>query len=152
MTRLKLAVLAAALISASTFAHEYQLKTLAIDHPFTRATPPGGSVAGAFMAIANQGKDADRLVGVASPAATSVQIHEMSMDGGVMRMRPVQGIDLKPGTTVQLKPGGFHVMLEGLKQPLKQGDEIPLTLSFEKAGSIAVMVQVEAMGAAAHAH
>ena len=88
MTRLKLAVLAAALISASTFAHEYQLKTLAIDHPFTRATPPGGSVAGAFMAIANQGKDADRLVGVASPAATSVQIHEMSMDGGVMRMRP----------------------------------------------------------------
>jgi periplasmic copper chaperone A len=139
MSRLHVALLAAALVSASAVAHEYQLKTLAIDHPFTRATPPGGSVAGAFMAIANQGKDADRLVGVTSPAAA------------VVRMRPVQGIDLKAGATVQLKPGGFHVMLEGLKQPLKLGDEIPLTLRFEKAGSIDVMVQVEAMGATAHA-
>jgi periplasmic copper chaperone A len=152
MSRLHVALLAAALVSASAVAHEYQLKTLAIDHPFTRATPPGGSVAGAFMAIANQGKDADRLVGVTSPAAAVVQIHEMSMDGAVMRMRLVQGIDLKAGATVQLKPGGFHVMLEGLKQPLKLGDEIPLTLRFEKAGSIDVMVQVEGMGATAHAH
>ena len=143
---------AAALVSGGAFAHDYQLKTLRIDHPFTRATPPGAKVAGAFMTIANQGKDADRLIKVASPAADLVQIHEMAVVGGIMKMRAVQGVDLKPGATTELRPGGFHVMLEGLKQPLRQGDKIPLTLTFEKAGSIEVNVDVEAMGAASHAH
>ena len=152
MSRLTLAILVAALASGGAFAHDYQLKTLHIEHPFTRATPPGAKVAGAFMAIANQGKDPDRLIKVASPAAGLVQIHEMAVDGGVMKMRAVQGVDLKPGATTELRPGGFHVMLEGLKQPLKQGERIPLTLTFEKAGSIEVMVDVEAMGAASHAH
>jgi copper(I)-binding protein len=152
MSRLTLAILAAALLSSGAFAHDYQLKTLHIDHPFARATPPGAKVAGAFMAIANQGKDPDRLISVASPAAGLVQIHEMAVDGGIMKMRAVQGVDLKPGATTELRPGGFHVMLEGLKQPLKQGDQIPLTLTFEKAGSIEVKVEVEAMVAASHAH
>jgi periplasmic copper chaperone A len=152
MSRLSLAVLAAALVSGAAIAHDYQLKTLHIEHPFTRATPPGAKVAGAFMAIANQGKDADRLIKVASPAADLVQIHEMAVDGGIMKMRAVQGVDLKPNTTTELRPGGFHVMLEGLKQPLKQGDNIPLTLTFEKAGSINVQLIVEAMGATAHTH
>jgi periplasmic copper chaperone A len=152
MSRLSFALFAAALLSGSAAAHDYQLKALAIDHPFTRATPPGGKVAGAFMAIENRGKDGDRLVGVTSSAAATAQLHEMAMDGAVMTMRPVQGIDLKPGATVQLRPGSYHVMLEGLKQPLKQGDEIPLTLTFEKSGSIDVSVKVEAMGAAFHSH
>jgi copper(I)-binding protein len=145
-------MLTAALVSGGAFAHDYQLKTLHIDHPFSRATPPGAKVAGAFMAIANQGKDPDRLINVASPAAGLVQIHEMAVDGGIMKMRAVQGVDLKPGATTELRPGGFHVMLEGLKQPLKQGDNIPLTLTFEKAGSIDVQLIVEAMGATAHTH
>ena len=152
MSRLTLAMLIAAFASGGAFGHDYQLKTLHIDHPFTRATPPGAKVAGAFMTIANKGKDPDRLIKVTSPAANLVQIHEMAIDGGIMKMRAVQGVDLKPGATVELRPGGFHVMLDGLKQPLKRGDQIPLTLTFEKAGSIEVKVDVEAMGAASHAH
>jgi len=117
-----------------------------------RATPPGAKVAGAFMNIENQGKEADRLVAASSPVAGFVEIHEMTMDGGLMKMRAVKGIDLKPGATVELRPGGYHVMLEDLKQPLKQGDQIPVLLTFEKAGVVEVKVHVEAMGAATHAH
>jgi periplasmic copper chaperone A len=152
MTRFTFALLVAACIAGAAFAHDYDLKTLHIDHPFTRATPPGGQVAGAFMSIENRGKDADRLISVTSPVAGLAQIHEMAMEGGLMKMRAVPGIELKPGSTVQLRPGGYHVMLEALKQPLKQGDEFPLTLTFEKAGSIEIKVAVEAMGAAMHPH
>jgi periplasmic copper chaperone A len=152
MTRLKLALLAAAFISGAAFAHDYELKSLAIGHPFTRATPPGAKSAGAFLTIANSGKEADRLVGVRSAIAGMVQIHEMAMDGSVMRMREVKGIDIKPGATVALSPGSYHVMLADLKQPLKEGDSFPLTLTFEKAGSIEVKVEVEAMGAGSHMH
>jgi periplasmic copper chaperone A len=146
------ALLAAALVCGAVFAHDYQVRMLHVSNPFARATPPGAKVAGAFMSIENQGKEADRLVGVTSPAAGVVAIHEMAMNGGVMTMHAVQGIDLKPGATVELRPGGYHVMLEDLKQPLKQGDQIPLLLTFEKAGAMEIKVKVEAMGAAAHTH
>ncbi len=145
-------------ISFATFAAggaiaaDYDLKALHIDHAFTRATPPGAQAAGAFLNIENRGTEADRLVGVASPIAGLAQIHEMAMDGGVMKMRAVRGIDLPPGAKVQLRPGGYHVMLESLKQPLKSGDAIPLTLTFEKAGSIDIKVAVESMGAGMPAH
>ncbi|HEY5307255.1 MAG TPA: copper chaperone PCu(A)C, partial [Casimicrobiaceae bacterium] len=109
-------------------------------------------VAGAFMTIRNQGTEADRLVSASSPVAGLVEIHEMAMDGGMMKMRAVKGIDIKPGATVELQPGGYHVMLEDLKQPLKEGDRIPVRLTFEKSGTVEVMVHVEAMGAAAHTH
>jgi len=141
-----------ALFAGGAFAHDYDLKSLHITHPFTRATPPGGQVAGAFMSIENRGKDTDRLVSVTSPVAGIAQIHEMAMDGGVMKMRAVKGIELKPGATVMLAPGGYHLMLEGLKQPLKEGDEIALLLTFERAGSIEVRAKVEAMGASRNPH
>ena len=146
------AFLAASLVSGSALADDYQLKSLRVSDPFVRATPPGAKVAGAFMSIANQGKDADRLVAARSPVAGVVEIHEMAMEGGLMKMRAVKGIDLKPGATVELRPGGYHVMLEDLKRPLQQGEQVPMTLVFEKAGSIEVNVRVEPMGAAAHAH
>ena len=76
----------------------------------------------------------------------------MVMDGGLMKMRAVKGIDLKPGATVELRPGGYHVMLEDLKQPLKEGDHVPLVLTFEKSGALEIKVNVGAMGAAAHKH
>ena len=136
----------------ATLAEDYQVKTLRVSNPFARATPPGAKVAGAFMTIKNVGPDADRLVSVSSPAAGLVEIHEMAMEGGMMKMRALKGIDLKPGATVELQPGGYHVMLEDLKQPLKQGEQIPVKLTFEKAGVVEVMVHVEAMGAAAHTH
>lgn len=156
MPRFQLALLVVApflaLLSGTAFAAGYDLKSLHIDQAFTRATPPAAQVAGAFLTIDNRGKDADRLVGASSPVAGLVEIHEMAMEGGVMKMRAVKGIDLPPGAKVQLKPGGYHVMLESLKQPLKAGDSIPLTLRFEKAGSIEIKVAVEAMGAGGHAH
>ena len=149
---ISVALLAASLACGAVFAHDYQVKSLHVSNPFARATPPGAKVAGAFMSIENQGKEADRLVGVTSPAAGVVAIHEMAMNGGVMKMHAVQSIDIKPGETVELRPGGYHVMLEDLKQPLKQGDQIPLMLTFEKAGAVEIKVNVGAMGAAAHTH
>jgi copper(I)-binding protein len=147
-----LAMLAAALASGTALAEEYKANTLRISNAFVRATPPGAKVAGAFMSIENQGKEADRLVSASSPVAGLVEIHEMAMDGGMMKMRAIKGVDLKPGATVELRPGGYHVMLEDLKQPLKQGDQIPVLLTFEKAGTVEIKVKVEPMGAAAHAH
>jgi periplasmic copper chaperone A len=146
------AVLAAVFVSGAALADDYQFKSLRVSNPFARATPPGAKVAGAFMTIKNVGPDADRLISASSPAAGQVEIHQMAMDGGMMKMRAVKGIDLKAGATVELKPGGYHVMLEDLKQPLKQGEQIPVQLTFEKAGVVEVMVHVEAMGAAAHTH
>ena len=145
-------VLAAMLVSGAALAHDYQVKSLRVSNPFARATPPGAKVAGAFMTIKNVGTDADRLVSASSPIAGLVEIHEMAMDGGMMKMRALKGIDLKPGATVELQPGGYHVMLEDLKQPLKQGEQIPVQLTFEKAGVLEIKVHIEAMGAAAHTH
>ena len=147
-----LAMLAAALASGTALADEYRAKTLRISNAFVRATPPGAKVAGAFMSIENLGKEPDRLVSASSPVAGLVEIHEMAMDGGLMKMRSVKGIDVKPGATVELRPGGYHVMLEDLKQPLKQGEQVPVLLTFEKAGTVEIKVKVEPMGAAAHAH
>lgn len=152
MSPMKLAMLATTLCATVAFAHDFQLKSLVVSNPYSRATPPGARIAGAFMAIENQGKESDRLISAKSPAAGTVEIHEMAMDAGVMSMRAVKGIDLKPGATLALKPGGYHMMLEDLRKPLKEGDEIPLTLTFEKAGSIDILVKVEAMGASRHSH
>lgn len=152
MSRLTLAMLAALFFSGAALAHDYQLKTLHVSNPYARATPPGAKTAGAFMFIENQGREPDRLVGAASPAAGLAQIHEMKMDGGIMRMQAVKSVELKPGATVELRPGGYHVMLEDLKQPLKEGEQIPLLLTFEKAGTMEIKVNVGAMGATAHTH
>ena len=129
-------------------AHDYQLKSITIDHPCARATPPGARGGGAFFVVQNGGTTPDRLVRVASPVAGSVELHQMTMDGGVMKMRAMPTLEVRPGDRVELKPGGYHVMLIDLKQPLKAGDNFPLTLTFEGAGTIEVSVEVEAMGAA----
>ena len=92
------------------------------------------------------------MIRAASPVAGMVELHEMAMDGGVMKMRAVTGIEVKPGTTVELKPSGYHVMLEQLKNPLKQGEEIPMTLTFEKAGTIEIRVKIGSMGATGPGH
>lgn len=138
--------IALAWLPLAAFAHEYQLKSLSIDHPFTRATPPGAKSGGAFFVVQNASAAPDKLIGVASPAAGSTEIHQMAMDGGVMKMRAVSAVEIPSGGKVELKPGGYHVMLLDLKQPLKAGDKVPLTLTFQNAGSILVSVDVEAMG------
>jgi len=147
--------LSLSLLAVVAHGHEYELKSLYIDHPFARATPPGARAAGAFLTVENKGTAPDRLIAASSPVAGIVEVHEMTMDGGVMKMRAIPGIDIKAGAKVELKPGGYHVMLMELKQPLKNGDRFPLTLTFEKAGKIEVSVWVEDMaskGGAEHKH
>jgi periplasmic copper chaperone A len=134
----------------AALAHEYQLKSLSIDHPFARATPPGAKSGGAFFVVENAGATPDKLIGVTSPLAGNAEIHQMTMDGGVMRMRAVLALDIPPGGKVELKPGGYHVMLLDLKQPFKVGDKVPLTLTFQNAGSIGVSVDVEPIGSTSH--
>ena len=145
-----IAVATALALAGTAAAHDYALQRLRLDHPFARATPPGARSGGVYMTIDNRGTTPDRLVRVASPAATSVELHSMAMDGNVMRMRAVDGIDIPAGGKVTLGTSGYHVMLVGLARPLTTGDKFPLTLTFEKAGSVDVSVLVEPLTAAAH--
>ena len=141
-----LAGLALGLASLLAQAHEFKLGAITIGHPYARATAAGQPTGGAFMSFANAGP-ADKLVSVSADVSKSVELHTMAMDGDVMRMRQVDSIALPRGKTVELKPGALHLMLMGLKAPLKSGDKFPLTLRFEKAGEVTVMVNVEAAGA-----
>jgi copper(I)-binding protein len=136
------------MMTPGTWAHEYKLGDLSIDHPWTRATVKGQPAAGAFLAITNHGTSPDRLLSVDCPLARVAELHSMSMDNGVMRMRALpDGIDLPPGQTVQLAPGGLHVMLVGPSVALVEGQRIPLSLTFEKAGTTEVELAVEKAGA-----
>lgn len=133
---------------ASAAAQEIKAGDLAIDKPWSRATPAGAKVAAGYMTITNKGSAADRLVGVSTSAAGRVEVHEMAMKDGVMTMRPISGgLPIDPGKTVTLAPGGSHLMFMDLKAPLKQGQKIPVTLEFEKAGKVNVTVDVQAVGA-----
>ena len=135
-------------------AHAQQQGDIAVSMPWTRAAGQGGTGAG-FLAIANRGSTADRLVGATSPIARLVEIHTHIREGDILRMRPVAAVDLPPGGTVTLQPGGFHLMLIGLKEPLIQGQSVPLTLRFERAGEVRVMLAVQPAGARgpmAHGH
>lgn len=137
-----------ALGAGQAFAHDYTVGTLHIVHPWSRATPKGASVAAGYMTITNTGSTPDRLLGGSSPVAGRVEVHEMSMDGGVMKMRPLKdGLALAPGQTVELKPGSFHIMMLDLKQPVKAGDRVKGTLNFEKAGAVEVEYVAVAVGA-----
>ena len=133
------ALIFAALTAA---AHSFTLGEIDIGHPYARPTREGQLVSGGYLKLVNKGT-ADRLLSASSPAAGVTEIHSMTMDGNVMKMRQVDAIELAPGQTVELKPGGYHLMLMGLKAPLKAGDKVPLTLKFEKAGEVVVTVNVE---------
>lgn len=126
----------------------YKIGDLVVASPWTRATPGGAKIGGGYLKITNNGAAADRLLGATSGIADHVEIHEMSMTDGVMKMRPLtDGLEIKPGESVELKPGGFHMMFMDLKQPLKQGDTLKATLKFEKAGTLDVNFSVNALGA-----
>lgn len=133
---------ALALATLTTLAHSFKLGEIDIGHPYARPTREGQLVAGGYLKLTNKGA-ADRLLSARSPAADAAEIHSMTMDGDVMKMRQVDAIELATGQTVELKPGGYHLMLMGLKAPLKAGDQFPLTLKFENAGEVVVTVKVE---------
>lgn len=131
-------------LSAAAAAHEYKAGEIAIGHPYARATAPGQPSAGAYFSLENKGAQADTLVSVNAAIAKSTQIHMMSMEGDVMKMREVGPLAIKPAEKIVMKPGGgYHIMLIGLSQPLKAGDKFPMTLTFEKAGKVEVSVYVE---------
>lgn len=145
-----LAVVAATFGAARAHASEYDVGSIHITQPWARATPKGASTGAAYMTVTNSGTSPDRLSCVASDASAKCQIHSMSMDNGVMKMRPVEGgLEIMPGETVTLKPSGFHVMLVELKHPLEQGKTVEATLQFEKAGTVKVEFPIAAIGAAA---
>jgi copper(I)-binding protein len=122
--------------------------SLDISNAYTRATAPGQQVAGGFMKIENKASAADQLVSASSPAAGEVQLHEMSMEGNVMKMRQIKDIAVPAGGVVELKPGGLHLMLMNIKAPLNAGETIPVKLKFAKAGEVEVKMPVNAMGGA----
>lgn len=136
-----------ALAASPALAHDYAVGPLKIEHPYARPTPPGARTGAAYFTVRNEGKAPDRLVKVASPAAQSVELHSMTMDGNLMKMRAVKALEIPAGKSVTLGTGGYHVMLVGLARPLAVGDQVPLTLTFEKAGPVQVFAYVEAAGA-----
>ena len=138
--------------AAPAAAHQVKVGDLLIVHPWSRATPgqaPNGAV---FMKIENQGQADDKLLSASSDVAAMVGIHEHVMEGDVAKMRPVEFIALPAQSMTELKPSGYHIMLMGLKEPLEEYGSFHLTLTFEKAGSIEVEVQIEEAGAAEPTH
>ena len=138
-------IMAAALVAAVPAIAQAQ--SIQVDHPWARATAPNAKAGGVFMTLTDTGA-ADKLIAAASPVAGMVEVHRTVEENGVMKMLPVEAIDLTPGKAVTLAPGGYHVMLMDLRRQLKQGDTFPLTLTFAKAAPLTVTVMVEAPGAA----
>jgi periplasmic copper chaperone A len=141
-------VLIAALAGSPARAEDAKAGDLVISQAWSRATPNGAKIGAGYLTIENKGALPDRLVGISGDISSRIEVHEMSMNNGVMRMRPVDGgLAIDAGKTVKLAPSGYHLMIMDLKGPLKQGDKLPLTLQFEKAGKVAVTLEVQGVGA-----
>ena len=133
---------------AQTASKDYTTGTLKISAPWTRATPKGAPVGGGYLKITNSGTEPDRLVGGSLPVAGRFEVHEMSMDNGMMKMRHLpEGLEIKPGESVELKPGGYHLMFMQLKEPLVEGKPVKGTLVFAKAGTVEIEYSVAPVGA-----
>jgi copper(I)-binding protein len=140
-------MLLASLQSLNARAEDVKAGDLVLSQPWSRATPAGAQVASGYLTITNNGATPDRLLGGSSDAAAKVDVHEMASNGGVMTMRALDGgLALAPGATVTLAPGGYHLMLTDIRKPLKQGDSVPLTLKFERAGAVVVTFNVMGIG------
>ena len=150
MRTLSKLALAALLVSfvGPAFAQGTGNTSITVEQPWSRATPKGAKTGAVYMTLDNKSGTADRLTGASSDVADKLQIHEMKVENGVMKMREIAGgLSIPASGSVVLKPGSYHVMLIGLKKPLTVGEKFPLTLTFEKAGNISVTVPVQAMGA-----
>lgn len=143
------AAFAATLPMISTaMAAEYTAGTITVAEPWTRAMPPGAKVGGGFMVITNSGDTADTLIDIKSQRADHGEVHEMSMDDGVMKMRELaDGLEIPAGGSVELKPGGYHVMFMGVTDGFAEGEKIPAVLVFEKAGEVEIEFPAAAVGA-----
>ena len=142
MSNHHLALAAVLLIAGAAAAESGGLE---VSDAWARATPGNAETGAAYLTL--KAANADRLTALSTPVADTAELHQMTMDDGVMRMRPLAGLDLPAGATLVLKPGGVHIMLAGLRQRLQAGQSFPLTLLFEKEGARAVTVVVEKAGA-----
>ena len=134
-------------------AQEFKIGALVVERPWTRATPGGAKVAGGYLTVRNTGTEPDRLIGGSLAQAGRFEIHESRLEGDVARMRHLPGgLEIKPGQSVTLAPGGYHVMFMGLKAPLKQGDKVKGQLIFQKAGTVEVEYVVEGIGTKSSGH
>ena len=146
------AAFAANLFAATARAEDVKAGDLVVSQAWSRATPGGAKIAGGYLTIENKGAAPDRLIGGSAEIVGKFEVHEMAMNNGVMTMRPLdKGLAIEPGKTVKLAPGGYHLMLMDLKGPLKQGEKVPVTLEFEKAGKVKVPFDVQGVGAQAPA-
>ena len=149
------AVALSALSMVTAFAEHAMVKagSLEISNSWTRATLPGQPAGGGFVIIKNNGAEADRLLSASSPLTPMVQVHEMKMEGDVMKMAELKdGLEIPAGAKVELKPGGFHIMFMGLKDQVKEGDVVKVTLKFEKAGEVVIDMPAQAPDAKAMGH
>ena len=143
-------VAASVLIASGASAHDFKVGALDIGHPWSRPTPKDANIAGGYLTITNKGKTVDRLIGGSSPAASQIEVHEMVDVDGMTKTRPLaNGIEIKPGKTVELKPGALRIVLLGLKEPFQVGQKIKGTLVFEKAGPVEIVYNVEENAGAA---
>lgn len=138
--------------SAAALAHSYKQGDVRIGHVWTRETPGDVTTADFYMPLLNVGTVADRLTGASSPVAERIEIHETIRKNGIASMKRLDFLALEPGAPVALSPGGVHLMVFGLKHPLKAGETVPLTLQFAKGGTAQVDVMVEAAGGAGEHH
>jgi periplasmic copper chaperone A len=142
------AALLGCLLAVRVSAEEVKVGDLVITRAWSRATPGGAKVAGGYLTIENKGSAADRLIGGSGDVTDRIEVHEMGTSNGVMTMRAVdKGLTIDPGKTVKLAPGAYHLMMFDLKSPLKQGDKVPVTLEFEKAGKVNLSFDVLGVGA-----
>ena len=137
----------ACFITTSAMATDYKAGSLAISGPWSRATPKGAESAIGYMTIKNNGTTPDRLIGGSIDVAETFELHSMVMENGVAKMRELKDVEIKPGQTIEFKPGGSHVMFVNLKRPLSKGEHIKGTLIFEHAGTVQVEYSVEGIGA-----
>jgi periplasmic copper chaperone A len=147
LSRLALAALVIGIVTPA-LAQGAGNTSITVEQPWARATPGGAKTGAVYMTLDNKSSTADRLTGASSDVADKLKIHEMKVENGVMKMREIaDGLPIPAGGSAVLKPGSYHVMLIGLKKPLSVGENLPLTLTFEKAGNISVTVPVQATGA-----
>jgi copper(I)-binding protein len=137
-------------IGGATQAQTPPANPIVVDQPWAPATPPGAKAGAAYLTVVNNGTTADRLLGATTPLADKVEFHKESEENGVSRMREVASVEVKPGAKVTFKPGEMHMMIVGLKHPLKEGQNLPLTLQFEKAGNVVVTASIGKVGAMEH--
>ncbi len=142
MNRVLILLAATFAIAAPALAHDYMQGDIHIMKPWSRPLPPVSANGAAYMTLVNKGNTPDKLVSVSTPMAMKAELHTHTMEGGMMKMRRVEAIEIVPGKPSVLKPGGHHVMMMGLKEPLVEGKSYPLTLTFERAGTVEGTVRI----------